>query len=220
MSISLPSNVSPFCSELIYKATDSLYTPIALALKNLPARLRKEPEYILVGMIPAAVIHRARKETIMRYGLHLYRRIVSASILDPKALGKVSLPLVQESGHSFPFFSAVHLNAFPQFQGLPLYLCYLSSFPELGSNDYYDLLAHWFSAPVIVKYLTELFILALRSEVPCESEVVLKILSCDGYRSRVDWEEIERVCLVEGEGSVSVNEPLRSTPVIQLHRYR
>lgn len=194
---------------------NSLYAPLSCALLSLNQKWKKEPEYILIGLIPSSIIQPSRHHTIKNYGIHYYHHLISASILDPDFVQNHANQARFEFLCSPGFYAAVHLNAFPQASGLPLYLTYLSRFPELSPGDYYDLLGHWFSAKTMVQLLSELFFLSLHHKTSCDPEIVLKILSCEMYRTRVDWEEMEHrwiTSVLEYDGEVPHSSSLVQFP--------
>jgi len=174
----------------------SLYQPLRDALLHLKVKWKEEKEYVLLGLVPTACVRKARQSTIRKHGLHLYHHLISASILDPEFIRSMAVREGFDLLYSPGFYGAVHINAFPQVSALPLYIAYLSSFPELNPGDYYELLGHWFPASRMVSLLSNLFFEAIHCKVPCDPEVIIKILSCDMYRPYVDWEELEHRWIV------------------------
>lgn len=180
----------------VLQAISALFDPVQRALDQIPSALKSEPEYILLGLIPRKVLALTRKSFLKTYDLYLYHRLLAGAILDPEGIAARVREGEGTLSRDPGFYSAAHLNAFPQHWGLPLYVHYLARFPELQPQDYYDLIAHWFPARKMVEQLVDLFARALRNEVPCDPETILKPLCSEAYRHYVDWDEIEHLYLL------------------------
>lgn len=159
-------------------ASDLFPAPLA-ALEALPPWALEEPAWTRLGLLHADVLRRARNVTASRHGIHAYRRLLHAAIVEPEALADYLEAKPNPSNIALIGAALLHLDR--RLSDLELFLAYLAGLEGIDVEDLYDLIGLWGDIEARVERLLRL----CEHPDPALAATALATLAASGHRGFV-----------------------------------